>query len=54
MAADAGMSRSYLSELETGLKTAPSADTIKRIADALEVPIEAIAYPDSLSLVSAK
>ncbi len=48
------MSRSYLSELETGLKTAPSADTIKRIAEALEVPVEAISYPDPQPLVSAK
>lgn len=46
LAADAAMSRSYLSEIETGLKTAPSADTIVRIARALDVPIDAITHPD--------
>jgi transcriptional regulator with XRE-family HTH domain len=43
------MSRSYLSELETGQKDAPSADTVIRIAAALGVPIEAISYPEPIA-----
>lgn len=42
------MSRSYLSELETGRKFAPSADAIVRIAKALDVPVEAITYPETV------
>ena len=42
------MSRSYLSELETGRKVAPSADAIVRIAKALDVPVEAITYPETV------
>lgn len=48
VAADADMSRSYLSELETGRKVAPSADAIVRIAKALDVPVEAITYPETV------
>lgn len=41
-AADARISKSYLSELERGLKGDPSAEILSRVAETLGVPLAAI------------
>lgn len=53
LSADTGLSRSYISELENGRKRGTER-TLKIIAAALDVPVEAISSPDPQSLVSAK
>lgn len=39
LARQAGVSRSYLSELESNLKAGPSADVLYRIADVLQTTV---------------
>ncbi len=46
LAARAGISRGYLSEIENGHKDQPSADIILRLADVLDVPFESLYAAD--------
>ncbi|SEB28913.1 DNA-binding transcriptional regulator, XRE-family HTH domain [Arthrobacter woluwensis] len=45
LAARAGISRGSLTHVESGSRDV-SAATLRKIADALRVPLEAISYPD--------
>ncbi len=45
LAASAGVDRSYLGKIEVGDVLEPGADTVKRLAVALGVPLRAIAEP---------
>lgn len=45
LAERAGMSLGHLSRIESGARQA-SGDNMRRIADALRVPLEALSYPD--------
>jgi transcriptional regulator with XRE-family HTH domain len=44
LAARAGISRSHMNKIEQGVEQ-PSPATVRKIADALGVPLEAITYP---------
>ena len=50
LAAKAGVSQSTVSRVETGARRAPSSETMRRLARALGVPVDAL-YPDSADAV---
>ncbi len=42
LAKRAGVTQGYIAQLESGLKTNPSLDLLKRLAKALKVPVTAL------------
>lgn len=44
LAQKCGLSQAYINELENGRKTNPSVEVLKRLADALDVPVSVLFY----------
>lgn len=46
MSADTGISRSFISELERGVKKNASKKTVTRLAEGVKADVEAITHPE--------